>query len=613
LIIVDINQNFNNMKKLIFLIPYLFLLVNCSAQTFRTYSYGLNLPGYKLNGTQLTSTFVQLNYNNTLTGNVQTQLNGKQATLVNGQNFSTINGVSLLTGTPLVLTGIGTVTSVSVISANGISATVDNATTTPTLTFSLGNIVPNQVNGVRIASGGSTPVITVTGTSSILGANTGDNAVNSLYSGLVTNATHTGDATGSTALTVKGINSVLLSSLGTGLLKNTTGTGVPSIATAGVDYLTPSGSAASLTNFPTLNQATTANAGTATKWATARHINGVLVDGTADVSIPTDLTPGAAGNIPMSNGAGALVMDTPVDISTLIPTPGTAGNIQTSDGAGHWVSAANSSSTAGSIPEAASNPTTGNIYINTVDKKIHYLSGGYWHRVAILDSTSATASLNTGLIDYWNLDQNSTTQTDAIGSNNLTVGGATYYSTGGILGHCLDYTHNTDYAYKTPVTLAFGSNTLSISLWVKINTLPVATTASLIAYNEHTGWTKALSVIINPDSFEFDVVNNIGGGFQVESSTIPSTGIWYNVVCVLNGANPLKIYVNGSDVSTSAYTFSGTLLATSNWFGVGCVNNSDLTAAPAAYIDEVGFWNRALTSGEVTSLYNAGVGKTYPF
>jgi hypothetical protein len=265
------------------------------------------------------------------------------------------------------------------------------------------------------------------------------------------------------------------------------------------------------------------------------------------------------------------------------------------------------------IPVLSANPSSGNAYINSVDKKLHYLSGGYWHRVAILDSTSATASLNTGLIDYWNLDQNSTTQTDAIGSNNLTVGGATYYSTGGILGHCLDYTHNTDYAYKTPVTLAFGSNTLSISLWVKINTLPVATTASLIAYNEHTGWTRALSVIINPDSFEFDVFNNIGGGFQVESSTIPSTGIWYNVVCVLNGANPLKIYVNGSDVSTSAYTFSGTLLATSNWFGVGCVNNSDLTAAPAAYIDEVGFWNRALTSGEVTSLYNAGVGKTYPF
>ena len=62
------------------------------------------------------------------------------------------------------------------------------------------------------------------------GTNTGDNAVNSNYSGLVTNQTHTGDATGSTALTVVRINGTSLAGLATGLLKNTTGTGVPSIA-----------------------------------------------------------------------------------------------------------------------------------------------------------------------------------------------------------------------------------------------------------------------------------------------------------------------------------------------------------------------------------------------
>jgi hypothetical protein len=46
----------------------------------------------------------------------------------------------------------------------------------------------------------------------------------------VTNATHTGDATGSGALTVVRINGTSLAGLATGLLKNTTGTGVPSIA-----------------------------------------------------------------------------------------------------------------------------------------------------------------------------------------------------------------------------------------------------------------------------------------------------------------------------------------------------------------------------------------------
>jgi hypothetical protein len=80
----------------------------------------------------------------------------------------------------------------------------------------------------------------------------------------VTNANHTGDATGATALTVARINGTSLAGLATGILKNTTSTGVPSIAVAGTDYLTPTGSAELLTNFPLLNQNTTGNAATVT-------------------------------------------------------------------------------------------------------------------------------------------------------------------------------------------------------------------------------------------------------------------------------------------------------------------------------------------------------------
>jgi hypothetical protein len=55
-----------------------------------------------------------------------------------------------------------------------------------------------QTGGATLAISAST---TLAG-GSHSGTNTGDNAVNSLYSGLVTNATHTGDVTGSTALTI---------------------------------------------------------------------------------------------------------------------------------------------------------------------------------------------------------------------------------------------------------------------------------------------------------------------------------------------------------------------------------------------------------------------------
>lgn len=69
--------------------------------------------------------------------------------------------------------GSGTVTTVSVVTANGISGTVATATTTPAITLTLGVITPTSVNGV-VFSGSSTPTLAVTGTSSISGANTGD-------------------------------------------------------------------------------------------------------------------------------------------------------------------------------------------------------------------------------------------------------------------------------------------------------------------------------------------------------------------------------------------------------------------------------------------------------
>jgi hypothetical protein len=54
---------------------------------------------------------------------------------------------------------------------------------------------------------------------------------------------------------------------------------------AGTDYLTPTGSAAGLVSFPTFNQNTTGNSATSTKLATGRSIQGVLFDGTSDISI----------------------------------------------------------------------------------------------------------------------------------------------------------------------------------------------------------------------------------------------------------------------------------------------------------------------------------------
>lgn len=67
----------------------------------------------------------------------------------------------------------GTVTSVSVTTANGISGSVATATTTPAISLTLGAITPTTVNGITL-SGSASPTLAITGTSTISGANTGD-------------------------------------------------------------------------------------------------------------------------------------------------------------------------------------------------------------------------------------------------------------------------------------------------------------------------------------------------------------------------------------------------------------------------------------------------------
>ena len=63
------------------------------------------------------------------------------------------------------------------------------------------------ITGTNTGDETAATIKTKLGITTLSGSNTGDDAANSLYSGLVTNATHTGDATGSGALTLATVNS----------------------------------------------------------------------------------------------------------------------------------------------------------------------------------------------------------------------------------------------------------------------------------------------------------------------------------------------------------------------------------------------------------------------
>lgn len=269
-------------------------------------------------GTAIASTdLVEISESNGAGGYVTKSVTGanilasKQDTLVSGTNIKTINGSSVLGSGNLVVTpGVASLTATSPVVATGTSTpvislasgygdtlnpyasktanhilaapngaagvptfraivasdvpTLNQSTTgnaaTVTTNANLTGPVTSVGNATAIANGAISNAMLANGAvANLSGTNTGDNATNSQYSGLVSNATHTGDAEGNVGLTVKGINGTILSNLNTGILKNTTGTGVPSIAVAA--------------DFPILNQNTTGTAGSTATLATARTIS----------------------------------------------------------------------------------------------------------------------------------------------------------------------------------------------------------------------------------------------------------------------------------------------------------------------------------------------------
>ena len=172
----------------------------------------------------------------------------------------------------------------------GTASKANTVTTNANLT----GIVTSIGNATSIANGAIGNALLANGAvANLSGTNSGDNAVNSNYSSLVSNVTHTGDATGSTVLTVVKINGTLLSGLATGIMKNTTATGIPSIAVAA--------------DFPTLNQNTS---------GTAAGLSTTLAVGSGGTGVTT------------GTGTGANVLNTsPTLISPILGIP-TSGDLK---------------------------------------------------------------------------------------------------------------------------------------------------------------------------------------------------------------------------------------------------------------------------------------------
>ena len=221
------------------------------------------------------------------------------------------------------------------------------------------------------------------------------------------------------------------------------------------------------------------------------------------------------------------------------------------------------------------------------------------------------ATLPTDLLAYYTMDNDWNDSTS--NSYNGTATSATFSSTSK-LGTYSGSFDGSDDKVKLPtafVTDLNGSPAISISAWIKFSGtvndgfIFEAThnnVNAMIEFRVKSGIITAAARSGSSDSWSGDTA----GG-------TPSTSDWTHAVAVIDYANDtMTVYMNGSETATSTESQWGNSaiadVADSVHFGA---QRDGSAAWFNGLMDEIGIWGKALTSTEVTALYNSGDGLAY--
>lgn len=211
-----------------------------------------------------------------------------------------------------------------------------------------------------------------------------------------------------------------------------------------------------------------------------------------------------------------------------------------------------------------------------------------------------------GILAYWNLNDDGSGGVSLVDStgNGYTltnpypvplgtgiIGGDAIFS--GIYGQ-----------YLGPVTLGI-QNSYSIGVWLK--------------------WSGALSENQNFYSSASDLgiqlsyflsgnigVANYGNAPETFNTgvAIPTDNAWHYLVFTQDSYGNFNFYLDGNLSYTNTFTPGSAIVGYPT--GIGA-ESTDIMQTFNGQIDEVGTWSRALSSTEVSDLYNGGLGLTYPF
>lgn len=222
-------------------------------------------------------------------------------------------------------------------------------------------------------------------------------------------------------------------------------------------------------------------------------------------------------------------------------------------------------------------------------------------------------ALTDNLTAYYKFDDSGTI-VDSHGSFTGTNNGATFTATA-LIGSAYDFDGAGDNIELGASNSLMSNTGLTLSFWVNIDVYGSGSDSDIF-FCAHEASTPGAA-------FYGTTYDNPSGRIQFTwddgSSTTDfvdqngyGTGTWIHICVTYDGTN-VKGYINGTD-----HTVSGTRSFVglgSHPLTIGFYYNGwgSTTRSLNGKIDEVGTWTRALSSSEVSELYNSGSGLAYPF
>ncbi len=219
--------------------------------------------------------------------------------------------------------------------------------------------------------------------------------------------------------------------------------------------------------------------------------------------------------------------------------------------------------------------------------------------------------LNTSLYAVYKAESNAN---DSLATYNGTAQGGLTYS-GGKSGNA--FTFNGTNAYVNLPNNSFNfTGDFSISFWVLFTSLNSEQVPFSNYYEsaQNAGNARGYMVYVAGNVLYWIVNGSTGVNLTTAISSFENT--WSHVTITFKSGVGSKIYTNGTLATSNSSTVTP-LYNTTHSPSIGCYKYGNTTVdglmKSGSEVDELNIWNKELSSTEITELYNAGVGKFYPY